>query len=263
MAGKNNITKDKTMNETTLTQTDNLTDPKQDLPLIDKASTMTIATPYFKTKYFVGGSQITPYGAIKQWLMELRTKEEACAHLEYLHKKQELEIELEQEKVTHATSPAYKKLAELELFNKQKDLNKYERNLTSGYTERNTVLRIIKEFLASEMSILSNGESIMTIFDDPTLEEYYEQEYWTARMSKQAAMDMVTYGRISTGNMDSIVMLPPEQQHKVLLAATEYSTKLDYGMRMLKEKTDAQLAAPGNKSKGLLANHLLLPEEGE
>ena len=48
-----------------------------DKELIDFALTKSNATPMFKLKYFVGGAQLTPYAMLKQWLMELRARQEA------------------------------------------------------------------------------------------------------------------------------------------------------------------------------------------
>jgi len=48
-----------------------------DKELIDFALTKSNATPKFKLKYFVGGAQLTPYATLRQWLMELRAREES------------------------------------------------------------------------------------------------------------------------------------------------------------------------------------------
>jgi len=45
-------------------------------------------------------------------------------------------------------------------------------------------------------------------------------------MGKQAAMDILSFGRISTGNLDSIAMLPEEDQLQILSIGFQYSNLL-------------------------------------
>jgi hypothetical protein len=51
-------------------------------------------------------------------------------------------------------------------------------------------------------------------------------------MAKQAGIDILSYGRIGAGNMESISMMPPQQQADVLLIASEYAVKMEsqYGL---------------------------------
>ena len=73
-----------------------LIDPIDDR-LIDIAEKVSFALPKYKAENFVGGAQITPYAKLKQWLLELRGREDAVEHLEYVVWKQELQIEIEEE----------------------------------------------------------------------------------------------------------------------------------------------------------------------
>lgn len=45
-------------------------------------------------------------------------------------------------------------------------------------------------------------------------------------MGKQSTMDILSFGRISTGNLDSISMLPEEEQLQVLSIGFQYSNLL-------------------------------------
>jgi hypothetical protein len=40
-------------------------------------------------------------------------------------------------------------------------------------------------------------------------------------------LDMISYGRIGTGNLDSILMMDPEQQQQVLSLASAYTVSID------------------------------------
>ena len=184
----------------------------------------------FKLKYFVGGAQLTPYATLKQWLMEVRAREESVRTLEYQMKKHALEIKLEKEKLEFASSDIQKELIELEIEDKTKDHVRYERNVRDAYTEKDTLLRVIKEFLASEHALLPDGTNSNGCFSVMReLEEKLEAEYWTVRMAKQAALDVMFYGRVNEGNMDSITMMDPVQQRQVLGMAAQHALEMDRG----------------------------------
>ena len=100
-----------------------------DVKLISVAQDLSFATPQYKLDNFVGGAQITPYAKIKQWFMELRAREDAVEHLEYLVKKKEIELEIDEEKIEFITDEKKKKLIQLDIFDGNIDLRKYKRSL--------------------------------------------------------------------------------------------------------------------------------------
>ena len=90
-----------------------------------------------------------------------------------------------------------------------------KRRLQDWYLERQTLIDLYNEFMASDEAYLpdGSGRTYMDILNTKE-EDVYEAEYWTNRLAKQAATDMLFYGRINGGNMDAILM-SPEQQVKL------------------------------------------------
>ena len=181
----------------------------------------------------MGGAQITPYARLKQWLLELRGREDAVEHLEYTVRKMELEIQMDEESKEFITDPKRKEMVNITIADKMIDLRKFNRNLKDAYRERQGFIDLIKEFLESDQAILPNGTKLIDVFGNPELEEKYEHEYWTVRMAKQAMLDMISYGRIGTGNLDSILMMDPEQQKQVLALASAYTISTDKNINQL------------------------------
>jgi len=209
----------------------NLSD--EDKKLLEIAEGLSFALPKYKAENFVGGSQITPYAKLRQWLMELRTREDAAEHMEYLKRKKEIEIELEHEKIEYITEPLKRELVELAIKDMHIDLRKYNRNLKDAYRERQIFIDLIRDFLESEDGKLPDGTSLMEIFNNQLLEDKYEKEYWSVRMAKQAMLDMISYGRVGTGNLDSILMMSPEQQKEVMALASSYTVTIDRNINTL------------------------------
>lgn len=212
-----------------------------DRELIDFALTKSNATPRFKLKYFVGGAQLTPYAMLKQWFMELRAREESIDSIKIKLKKSEILVKQEQEKLEYASTEIQKELVDLEALDKKNDCFRYQRQLRDFISERDDLIELIKEFCESDYGKLPDGTPLMKVFGNKQLEEEFEYQYWTIRMAKQAALDVMFYGRINEGNMDAILMMNPDQQKQVLSLATQHALEIDNGVNQLKEQAFKKL----------------------
>ena len=181
--------------------------------------------PEFKIKNFIGNAQFTPYAKIKQYLLELSTRESGVETMEYEVEKINLQIEYEHERERLEQSPAIKKLHLLEISKLEKLKLKSLSKLRDAYHERASYLKLIDEFNNSQEGYLPNGKRIIDVIDDPEISEQLEREHWTVRLAKQTAMDMIAYGRAGVGNMEAVYMLEPAQQQEVMHLACEIFVK--------------------------------------
>jgi hypothetical protein len=226
-----------------------------DAELINFSLTKSNATPIFKLKYFVGGAQLTPYAMLKQWLMELRAREESVDSIRIRLRKSEIAVKQEQEKLEFVASDLQKEIIELEIMDKKNDCVRYQRQLRDYISERDDLIKLIREFCDSEYGRLSDGTPLMEVFGNKELEEKLEHEYWTIRMAKQAALDVMFYGRVNEGNMDAILMMHPEQQKQVLTLATQHAIEIDNGVGLLKEQAMKKLSMISPESREVEPNH--------
>ena len=125
--------------------------------LLDIAEEVSFALPKYKAENFVGGAQITPYAKLKQWLLELRGREDIVEHLEYTVRKQELEIQIQEESKEFITDPKRKELVDLTVADMKIDLRKFQRNLKDAHIERQGFIDLIKEFLDTDDAKLPEG----------------------------------------------------------------------------------------------------------
>jgi hypothetical protein len=107
--------------------------------------------------------------------------------------------------------------------------------------EKDDTLELIRELNESPEGKLEDGTPIMDVFGNKELEEKLEKEYWTLRMAKQCATEMLAYGKIGTGNIDAIAMLPPPQQKEILKIATDYTVRFDINMNQLTNQAVSDL----------------------
>lgn len=179
--------------------------------------------PEFKAKHFVGVAQISPYAEIKQYFIELSSREDMVVTLELDVKKARIELEIEKDKLSKLTNPLEIQLQEIEVEIADRTVKKKINNLIAAYGERDLYLHLIRQFDEGPHGRLEDGRLLsQAIKEDPALQEQLEKEHWTLRLAKQTAMDMVAYGRAGVGNMDAVAMLDEDQQNEVMALACDY-----------------------------------------
>lgn len=233
-----------------------LNDKERDV--ITKALNKEWTNPKYKLKYFVGQAQITPYSKFRQWLLEIKAKEESIENMEYEMAKYEIEVDRFQRMADEAHDDLDRRLAEVERWNAERNLTMSKRRLQDWYLERQHLVDLLEEFSQSDEAILPDGSG-RTYWDVLNTEEedVYEAEYWTNRLAKQAATDMLFYGRIGTGNMDAILSMAPEQQAETFALTMNFSTQVQQYTMALQQQAEENL-----KLQGKLDNKdLLAPQE--
>jgi hypothetical protein len=231
---------------------------EQEQSLVKLALNKEWTNPKFKLRWFVGQAQITPFAKFRQWLLEIKAKEESIENMEYEIAKHEVECERFQRLRDEANDDLDRKLAEIELWNRQRLSYTSKRRIQDWYLERQHLIDLCNEFMASEEAKLPDGSG-RTYMDviNTSEEDVYEAQYWTNRLAKQAACDMIFYGRINSGNMDAILMLNPEQQAETMALTVNFATKLQSYQQQLQVSADDAVRS----SLGMDMNSLTTPKE--
>ena len=244
-----------------------LTDREKDL--IKRSLNKEWTNPKFKLRWFVGQAQITPFAKFRQWLLEIKTKEEAIENMEYELAKLDLEYDRFQRVRDQSHDDLDRRQAELEMWNTDRLRYMSRRRLQDWYLERQQLVDLLQEFLDSDEAKLKDGSgrTFMDIIDTEE-EDKFEAELWTNRLAKQAACDLIFYGRINSGNMDAILSMSPDQQAETFALAINFGTQLQQYTQRLQDKVDHQLklnTPMDNKdllapsSDGQSANNVALP----
>lgn len=212
--------------------------------------------PKFKLRWFVGETQVTPFAKIRQWLLEIKSREESIENLEYEIAKWQIQIDRHNHLAKQATDEFDRRENELEAWNLTRNQIMTKRRLSNWYLERQQLIDLVNEFLASDEALLpdGSGRTYMDIMDTDE-EDVYEAQYWTNRLAKQAATDLLFYGRVNSGNMDAILSMDPQQQTETLTLAMSYGTQLkqiqeniqlevDKGMGLENRIENSSLAVP-------------------
>lgn len=217
------------------TKTDLLNDEERNI--VEFAVNKAWINPKFKMKYFQAEDQLTPFHKLRQLMLELRATEESIEGVEFVIKKLPTELEIVQIKKNRTSDDLEKKEWELKEIELKRDLDQAKRRVAHNYIERHMYLDLIKEFLESDQGKAADGTSLIEAFNTPQ-EDEYEKFYWTVRLGKQAAMDMLSYGNIGVGNMTAITVLPEEMQNEIYAIAHHYTLQ----MKQHQEKIKSEMA---------------------
>ena len=218
----------------------------EDQEMIKRALNKTWTNPKFKMKWFVGEMQITPFAKMRQWLLEIKHREEAIDFSEYEMNKLVIKIKRQQrivDELQNSGDPLDLEEAELEIVKLQFDEKMNRRRLQDCYLERQHMVDLLNEFLESDEGKTEDGRSLMDVLDTEE-EEVLEAQYWTMRLAKQASMDIIAYGRIGVGNMDAICQMSQQQQTDALALAHRYAIQLDQHQAVLRAEMAKQLGLP-------------------
>lgn len=206
-----------------------------DKQVIQWSDTQYFEQSEYQNKYFVIGSQVTPYRQLRQACMEIQSRYNALQKTTIQYKRclndisrTRMEIENEEDEWDR-TDKSY----ELELLLIDKTI--WANKINQSRQELDGLMKIIKE--RHDIDVNHPSELMDRISDHNILEEE-EHKYWIARMAKQSALDLLTSGRIQSGNLESMLMMTPEDQVAVADLALTYSTALNRCIGGIKESAE-------------------------
>ena len=222
--------------------------------LVGHALNLHFLNPKFKMKHFVTNGQLTPYSTIRQLLLELKVMEEATETFEYMLKKMELEKEGVVLRLASETDPIQRNLLQLELLKNEKEYKQNKRRLAQNYIEREQYIQLIEEFKAGPDAKTPDGKDWITeVFGNMEEENKWEEHYWIVRLAKQAALDVVSYGRVGSGNMEAITQLGEGLQEQALALTHEVSLQLEALSNGLRQDVHEKLMATDSHYRSLMS----------
>lgn len=219
-----------------------------DLQLSDKeqkiilgALNMNSGQSDYQNQFFVAASQLTPYKMIKQCLLELETRHHTWFNVKNKLKRKRVEIKMALRDMEAIKDPLHKELIAVDVEDMENDCRIWERKIKQAEEEIACFIQQVKQIAGDDEQLLEKAFGY---------DHEEERQYWVTRMAKQAAMDMIAYGRIGSGNMDSIAMMPEEDQIMTLATTLQYNERLLGGLNQISQAV----------SQGLLENKDHLPK---
>ncbi|RZD42482.1 MAG: hypothetical protein CXT73_02960 [Methanobacteriota archaeon] len=178
---------------------------------------------------FVQKTGITPYKKIHQSFMELETRYHAYKSIVRNLREAEVRVKIFERDIKKEQDELEKELMIIKLEDLMYDITVFKRKMKQCERELRTYLELLEQT------------------KEKNLEEYLkeddteERKYWMARMQKQAAMDIIAYGRVGSGNMDSILLMPEEDQLETLRGALHFAGLLTSTIGQINKQVEGQI----------------------
>jgi hypothetical protein len=224
----------------------------EDAELIKYLANETTAYSGTQIEAFVINGEVTDHRKIRQIAIEIRQRMVSLGDNKFQVKKAENRIK----KLKRLMEKEEDDL-EIELYEEEIQKAKFD----IAYTKQNMLQNEveIKRFLEVLKKINPNGQE-----DTMHMLEHYkddwekkEEEYWTQRMAKQAMMDMMTMGKISSGNLESIMGMPLPLQNKTIAQAITNAAQMEKGIMGIQHKVQGLLAEQEKNNPNGDLPHLL------
>ena len=212
-----------------------------DKNLIDWTDSQFFGQTEYQNKFFVVNSQVTPWRQMRQAVMEIQTRLNAIQKVTIQYKRTLNDIERTKSEMAEEENKFYKQDKEYELELLQIDLQVWDNKMRQSKEEIDGLLRIIKEKLGKKPDEEYDFEELKETVLNKEIEEREEHKYWIARMAKQSALDLLTTGRLQAGNLDSMLMMSPEDQAAVTDLALTYSTAMNINIGKIKAAAEKKV----------------------
>ena len=191
----------------------------------------------FQIKHFVIGSQHNNFRQFKQILLEMEVRITNLEQISLDMEKNRLERALQEEKILNETSEA------------QKNLHRHEiKKLDIGYENGLRSMERTKGELSYLENILSEFRSKIDVKELIENQDVYENDYWIKRLANQAALELLTVGRIGVGNLEALMQMGESNFKKALVEATRISNEVKDQVKYLDMIGDQELLE-SNKTK--------------
>ena len=212
---------------------------KKDFDILSASMRFNSGMTEYECEHFVADPQLTPWRKVRQALMELETRYHAYMENRNSLRKAEILRKRLNRDMPELPDELDRELMQIDMEKNDYDISIWKRKLRQSELELKYFLNVVDKY----------------VDDDHPLEYYCKENhqevrmYWIARMGKQAAMDIISYGRIGSGNMTTIMDMPEEDQVETLGVAVKYSGMIGGGIdklnKMIAPQLQAQLAQEG------------------
>lgn len=224
----------------------------EDAELIKYLANETTAYSGTQIEAFVVNSEVTDHRKIRQIAIEIRQRMVSLGDNKFQVKTAENRIKKLQRLIEKEEDDL-----EIEMYEEEIEKAKFD----IAYTKQNMLQNEveIKRFLEVLKKINPNGqESTMHMLEHYKDNwEEKEQEYWSQRMAKQAMMDMMTMGKISSGNLESIMGMPLPMQNKTIAQAISNAAQMERGIMGIQNKVKGLLESQERNNPNGDLPHLL------
>ena len=123
-----------------------------------------------------------------------------------------------------------------------------KRRLDQALEERAQYLKLIQEMYDNGEAYLPDGMDLRDAIQDPYIDGLLEKDHWISRLGKQAALDLLSYGYIGSGNMEAITMLNDQDAMESVQTALVFSNRIKNELALTEGKLMQEIESGGTNT---------------
>lgn len=178
----------------------------------------------YQMENFVVDTGITDSHKARQAVIEIENRYKLLEDAQFGLREQETKCKIAERDRDNESDELRKELHQIEVD-----------KLTAGIKRTRVRLKGLDDEIDLLLGYLNKYSDSIEHLDKMLHDPQNEKNYWISRIGKQSAIDMLSYGKISSGNMDSITNMPTEDQERVIAGAIKYTKKMENGILTLQD----------------------------
>jgi len=199
--------------------------------IINFASNHEITMTKWQMHNFVEGEGITRWRRVRQLILEIENRQGVLIGFNFSREELLGTVDMLKEEIEETNSEGQKRINHAKIARHDWDLAQLERGVIRTNKELTYFLELIHE-LDIDKDYLDNFYKI---------ENEEDRDYYIRRLGKQAATEIMAYGRMGTGNASSILMMDKEDQQLAMQGALTLQKSIDNSMALIDRQIDASM----------------------
>jgi hypothetical protein len=206
--------------------------------IINFASKHEITMTKWQMHNFVEGEGITRWRRVRQLLLEIENRQGVLIGFNFSREELLGTVDMLKEEIEETNSEGQKRINRAKIARHDWDLTQLERGVIRTNKELTYFLELMQE-LDIDKDYLDNFYKI---------ENEEDRDYYIRKLGKQAATEILAYGRMGTGNASSILMMDKEDQQLAMQGALTLQKSVDNNMALIDRKINASMPLSLNEN---------------
>ena len=187
----------------------------------------------FQMENFVINDSITPFRQLRQAIVEAKSRIETSVTYE---------LDLDELLIKHEVASseadalvpgsAQERLKRIDIKRLEFEMNRKRSTITQLAHEAEFFLNSIKQIVESNFG---GVEQAIAALGDPATRYAEEADFWTKKLARSVYADLVNYGTVSKGVLESITCLPLEQRQAIVQQAALQQHTFAVGFKEIKD----------------------------
>jgi len=186
----------------------------------------------FQMEYFVVEDFQTPYRKIRQAVVEIRSRVENKQAIEFDIEEADIKILQIDDKILYAIDDYETRLLKVDQNRLKFQIERKKAIINQINFEISSFISFLEQIAVAEYGSI---DELMKNLTDVNFHIEQEKNYWTKKLSRSVASDLINFGTVTKGVIESVQNLPISQQTNILNSAMDSNLKFLSNLNLAKD----------------------------